>query len=912
MARSANYSGLLVVRQEWLAFGLMRCDDYPHKEPGRSGGGLAVDSMDRWLKVNSWVLLAYLVSAQVGSLLELSPDAVSPIWPGSGVALAAVLVFGYRVVGALFVAELLHLWLQSQAGMQWPSAFLISLGVALQAAVGAALMRHLGGYPNPLASLKQVLGLLFWGGFVSTLVSASLGVWALQQFSHAPNNDQLYQWLVWWSGDAAGVFIFAPLMLAWWMSDEDAWLARRRGMLLSMLPAFLVLVLLAWVSAHWENLRLKEKFDVQAGQLYRQLDEFQQQQLVILHSLRDLFVASDSVNLDQFRAFTGPILARSAGVQALSWSPYITAEQRGRFEAQMQQRFVGFQINQRDPRGESMPAVARDDYLPVAFIEPLLLNQRALGYDLFSNPARQALVERALKARQVVSSGVLTLALPSGDEAGLLLLLPVFKQLDNEHRFEGVVSALLRLQRAIGKPGQGVLPEGMFYRVRDLSEPAKPRVLFGWGDKQAEQELALDQAPFVHRYALDFGDRRWTLEVVAGSTYLIANRHLSGWLMVLGGLLVAGLVGAFVTLMSGRDYQLRHLVKEQTRTLQRNDQRLRLTQFAADEMPVGIYLLDPEGKVVYANAEVSRELGYSPEQLLQMSVMDINPTIDALSWQKIWQRLSSEKGARFEGQHQRSDGERFDVEVIANRIDFNGRSHSLAFVQNISERKQQQARLRQLSAAIEQSPVSVIITGLDGSIEYVNPAFEQVSGYARDEVLGQNPRILKSGHTRSDEYQAMWQVLSAGGVWYGEFCNRRKDGTQYWESASITPILDEQGNPSHYLAVKEDITDSRSAREKLRQSELMLRRAQSLAHIGSWELDFRSGRLRWSDETCRIFGLAPGSALDYQGFLEFIHPDDQERLDNAWLAALDGAEYNIEASHSGSGTDKNGTAAGRV
>jgi PAS domain S-box-containing protein len=131
-------------------------------------------------------------------------------------------------------------------------------------------------------------------------------------------------------------------------------------------------------------------------------------------------------------------------------------------------------------------------------------------------------------------------------------------------------------------------------------------------------------------------------------------------------------------------------------------------------------------------------------------------------------------------------------------------------------RQQAEAALRQLSRAVEQSPVLIVITNLAGDIEYVNPKFCQVTGYTREEAMGHTPRILKSGEKTPEEYKQLWDTILAGGEWRGEFHNKKKNGELYWESAAISPITDAQGNITHFLAVKEDITARKQAEEQLR------------------------------------------------------------------------------------------------
>jgi len=137
-------------------------------------------------------------------------------------------------------------------------------------------------------------------------------------------------------------------------------------------------------------------------------------------------------------------------------------------------------------------------------------------------------------------------------------------------------------------------------------------------------------------------------------------------------------------------------------------------------------------------------------------------------------------------------------------------------MRELAQRKQNEETLRKLSSAVEQSPTSVVITDLDAKIEYVNEAFIQKSGYSRDEVIGQNPRIMQSGKTAKAHFEAMWASLKQGEVWKGEFVNRKKSGEEYIELAVISPIRQADGVITHYLGIKEDITDRKKSEDELR------------------------------------------------------------------------------------------------
>ena len=140
---------------------------------------------------------------------------------------------------------------------------------------------------------------------------------------------------------------------------------------------------------------------------------------------------------------------------------------------------------------------------------------------------------------------------------------------------------------------------------------------------------------------------------------------------------------------------------------------------------------------------------------------------------------------------------------------------------DITDKKTADERLHQLFQAVEQSPSIVIITDSDGNIEYVNPKFSRVTGYSADEVIGENPRILKQSDTPPDVHEELWRTISAGGEWQGEFKNQKKDGEPYWVLASISPIINSEGVTTHYLGVQEDITERKKVEAQLMQSQRM-------------------------------------------------------------------------------------------
>ena len=164
--------------------------------------------------------------------------------------------------------------------------------------------------------------------------------------------------------------------------------------------------------------------------------------------------------------------------------------------------------------------------------------------------------------------------------------------------------------------------------------------------------------------------------------------------------------------------------------------------------------------------------------------------------------------------------------MLVTRFEYDGAIRIVVAHEDITKRKLVESELRSLFYVVEQSPVSILITDTKGDIQYVNSAAEKTTGYNRGELLGKNPRILKSDYIKGDEYKILWETITSGKYWKGEFHNIRKDGSMYWESATISPLLDENGSIEKFAAVKEDITERKAAEEKIKnlltEKELIL------------------------------------------------------------------------------------------
>ena len=236
--------------------------------------------------------------------------------------------------------------------------------------------------------------------------------------------------------------------------------------------------------------------------------------------------------------------------------------------------------------------------------------------------------------------------------------------------------------------------------------------------------------------------------------------------------------------------------------------------FANNPQPMWIY--DTETLAfLEVNDSAIQHYGYTKEEFLSITIKDIRPKEDIPFLINVVGRLDNVNNSFGEYRHLKKNGEIIIVEVISHALEFNNRKARHVMVNDITKRYLAENELRKLSSAVEQSPVTILITDLNGTIEYVNPSFTEITGYTSAEVIGKNPRILKSGDTSDEAYKILWDTITSGNTWRGEFKNLKKNGEHFFESASISPIKDNNGLITHFLAVKEDITKRKLAEEQI-------------------------------------------------------------------------------------------------
>ncbi len=241
-----------------------------------------------------------------------------------------------------------------------------------------------------------------------------------------------------------------------------------------------------------------------------------------------------------------------------------------------------------------------------------------------------------------------------------------------------------------------------------------------------------------------------------------------------------------------------------------------IEEFASD-----FAILNLQGKVVFASTKFQAR--FLPEKVLNHSILEFIPLKyqpDILSAFKSEITTKKSINIRFIAGNQKESKDTFYIKKITDNREM---SYIFLSIANINAEHQSYDELVRLRAILDQSPISLIITNYNGIVEYVNPYFERVTGYLKNEIIGKRPNILKSGELPVKHYADLWKTIKAGKTWKGEFHNKRKNGDLFWEMATITPLLDEEDVITHFVAIKEDITVRKLIFERLAQSEEHIR-----------------------------------------------------------------------------------------
>nr|CRH05741.1 Putative histidine kinase with one CHASE domain, two PAS domains, one HisKA domain and HATPase c domain [Candidatus Magnetococcus massalia] len=584
-------------------------------------------------------------------------------------------------------------------------------------------------------------------------------------------------------------------------------------LVLSTILLGVVLSLVGFQVAHQIELQ-KERVEFQrvAGNYVSALRREIETNLEVLLSIDGFYRGSAHVDRQEFAQFVQRSLLRHPTLQALEWIPKVSHAERQRYEeAARRDGMTDYQIRERSREGEMVAASRRDTYFPVYYVEPMQGNEMALGFDLASSAARLKALNQARDSGKLTATGRITLVQDSSKQAGFLVFFPIFSgpshtPTQRYANLQGFALAVYRINTMVETSLKHIdtsrfdlqiqlydvtnEPESFLYQPMESSDLDDLRRL----SKQQFQDYS-DTIPMAGRL--------WRVDLFPSMENLHNHTHTwFAWMVLVSGLIIT--------------YLLAMQLKQRALELSENREQ---TRAIVRTVVNGIITADSEGVILTFNPAAELMFGYKEREVIGRNLSMLMPEPNRSAHDGYLQHHIQTGDKRLIGIGRevyalKKSGDVFPIWLAVDVARVKGKKIFVGCLVDISQRKEAEQEIKKLSLAIKQSPNVVVITDVEGTIEYVNPAFEAVTGYSSAEAVGQNPRLLKSPDTSGEVHKALWQTITLGNVWRGEMKNRCKDGSHYWALLAIFPVRDDSGEIIHFIGLQEDIS-ARKGNEKL-------------------------------------------------------------------------------------------------
>ena len=626
-------------------------------EPAADGtpSGPALAATPGWLWPCLGTALAYWLAGRLALLLAIPPGYASPIYPAAGIALAAVLVYGWRVLpGILLGAVVMNASVSAPSdaskGLALAMPLISALGATAQAALGAWLMRRRQPGPLQLGEPQEVATFFLLGAALACTLSATLSTLYLGAAGAIPPEARAFTWWTWWGGDTLGVLIGTPIALTLIGQPRADWAARRISVALPLLVTTALLVGGTVLVARWDTQRARNVFDGDAAAAGALMTAHLNQALYALEALHGLHIGSELVDQGEMRLASAPWLALPISLQALGYSQRIPRSGIAAFEAAVSRESgQPYRVFDRSPL-----AAQDDDVVAIRHLEPRARNATALGVNSMSVAAARDAIQRTVASDAPAASDGFRLTQEAGDQTGVVIYRAVYRQgpglpqlataAERQQAFSAVVFVTLRMQQS-AEAAMREVPPYLAWCLLD-SRPGSPRPhLAGPPGCEASPPMGL-----VQLRKIELGGRQWVLRLSADPAAVPDAGYANAWLFSSAGLLAAAMLAALLLTVSGRTRRIEAAVAARTRDLQREVLERQRTEAAlreseqrfrniVDHAPVGMAFADLQGRLREANPKLREMLGYGADALSAQTIGELAHDDDRAAIELDLQRL---------------------------------------------------------------------------------------------------------------------------------------------------------------------------------------------------------------------------------------------------------------------------------
>lgn len=546
------------------------------------------------------ITVAYYITGKLGNLFAIPPGYASTIFPPSGIALAAILLYGNRVFFGVLLGAFLfnNSLIITNNFLDVFTVFLIASGASIQAIVGAYLTRRFAEFPQKFFTIKCILKFMFYGGIVSSLVNSTLSVSLLVFMGKMQIESFFMNWLTWWTGDMLGIMIFTPLMLIWLTQNVLALSGKRLMITVPILITFFLTAIAMFYDIKNHNDYLILKFEQKSDQLNTSLVSSINTNLFVLKTIQGFYRASEKITTEAFHTFVvtqGLDKASSIqtleiadsilevednlhGIQALGFNQRVLASERSAFEKSIQQQGnPSFQITERDANKKLIRAGTRSEYYPISIIEPLKGNENVLGYDIYSEDLRHVAICRSRDNDELAITAKITLVQEKSKQNGFLAFLPIYYANtahetleERRNNISGLVTVVLRGGDIVKGALKNYKTDDIFYRLIDETTPMAEQLIFANIEKEItpfvvqEKGIFGDNKVVFSSKVIPIGGRVWRFEIMPSPQYFSQHSSLTAWLILFTGMLFTILTIIATLAIVGRRLTLENLLNEVT------------------------------------------------------------------------------------------------------------------------------------------------------------------------------------------------------------------------------------------------------------------------------------------------------------------------------------------------------------
>ena len=572
--------------------------------------------------------------------------------------------------------------------------------------------------------------------------------------------------------------------------------------------------------------------------------------LIVMKALDRFFAASEHVDRKQFAVFAVGFLTQRRELQALEWVPRVSSAQRAHYEEMgRRQDMPNFEINERDPNGNAIPAKERETYYPVYYVQPLKGNEKAAGFDLGSDAVRRAALERARDTGEPTVTGRIRLVQETEEQFGFLIFVPVYRRgmptgtIDERRAaLEGFALGVFRAGNVLRALLEDNEPFGLPFDLLDLSASEEQRLLHRWpGRLETKDSWKSRLFPVAPRYfeRFAFAGREWGVEITASPTYMERHCHFTYGLILPAGFLLTLILAFCIRAILVQRVRLERTVLERTEKLKASEERLHLVLWGAD---LGTFDWDAEAGTVTRNERWAEILGYSPGEIVS----------DLRSWQKLvhpedlptvmdaWNAHMEGRTPHYEAVYRLFSKSGEWIWVLGRgkvtHRDERGRPRRLAgTILDINQRKQVEEALRESEEKyrlLVENAGEAILIFQNGQVKFTNRETEKLLGCS---VRGLTSRLLMKSIHPEDRKMVLGHYLKrergATVLPLYPFRIVAQNGTIKWvELHSV--VIPWKGN-SASLSFLRDITERRLGERRLMQAqkaESLGRMAGAIAH----------------------------------------------------------------------------------